>query len=969
MRTWYCIAVFGFLGTSLPAVAMPVMNEGQAEETDDDLQYLAEWEENIHRGQLKDARDSLEEYLFDLPDSARAHVLYAEVMGRRGDYDVALEHLETARELAGPQGVLADWARVSSQALKAVGRAKDSLEALEAGLREDPENASLLSRKIELLAETGRRADAKKLLNALPAVRVDGDGDPFLLTEHARAYLAVGNLDRAVNSARYAEKIFEVRKDAVQAAALQVLGDIYRAGRTGDGLAALDAYRAALAIDRSLAGCYVGIAQTYLYRMDVDKAEEAIQSAFRWNPRLPDAFAVQAEIFYTDRKFSEGLEASEKGLKLNANHRGLLACRAAGAVLLGRDDAEEAIQAMLGVDPMYADGFRLIGGLVAHHNRFEESIPFFERGIEVDPEWPLTYVGLARSLGNLGLPDAAVEALREFRKRDPYRYPLADNCQDSMKVVQGLVEASTGPFRFYMDPLDRPVLGPLLTRLYEQKWPDFQERYGLGDVGRIRVEVFSEHDDFSARSVGFTGFGALGVCFGNTFTLVSPRAELMRGSFHWERTAVHELAHVVSLHLSRHRVPRWLTEGMSVYEEGVFKDYCEREMDLELYNYFHSDEILPVRGLNRIFGGPKVIFGYYQSGLLCRYLVENHGQEMLVRLLGEYAKDLETPEVVQALLGITPEELDQRFLDWLVETRLGAMKVQPTYTPHGRRRLLDRVAESEDPPAELLAQVAWAYHAARKAVDRDDYIAQALAKDPDTPAIQFLLAELAGAKGNLATQKQKLERGFEAGGEEFFAFLQRAEIARGEKDFDLALEFYARAKQCFPRYVGMGNPYIMRGHLLDQLEREDEALEEWRQYCTIDEKDSTSRRLLVERALDRDDFEEAAKYLIELRSIDPFHRELHKQLARCQRELSKPSEAIRSLEIALAVDPMTEATYDPELPEEVRVSADREQRIEILLELADLYRDLGEIEEARRRIEACRELGADAERLEAFESW
>ncbi|HRU05126.1 MAG TPA: ThuA domain-containing protein, partial [Candidatus Brocadiia bacterium] len=56
-------------------------------------------------------------------------------------------------------------------------------------------------------------------------------------------------------------------------------------------------------------------------------------------------------------------------------------------------------------------------------------------------------------------------------------------------------------------------------------------------------------------------------CFGRVVTLDSPRAR-PPGSFNWQSTLWHEMAHVYSLQLSNQRVPRWLTEGISVYEEG-----------------------------------------------------------------------------------------------------------------------------------------------------------------------------------------------------------------------------------------------------------------------------------------------------------------------------------------------------------------------------------------------------------------
>ncbi len=60
--------------------------------------------------------------------------------------------------------------------------------------------------------------------------------------------------------------------------------------------------------------------------------------------------------------------------------------------------------------------------------------------------------------------------------------------------------------------------------------------------------------------------GALGACFGKVVTLDSPRARTP-GEFNWQATLWHEMAHVITLQMSNQRVPRWLTEGLSTFEQ------------------------------------------------------------------------------------------------------------------------------------------------------------------------------------------------------------------------------------------------------------------------------------------------------------------------------------------------------------------------------------------------------------------
>ena len=79
--------------------------------------------------------------------------------------------------------------------------------------------------------------------------------------------------------------------------------------------------------------------------------------------------------------------------------------------------------------------------------------------------------------------------------------------------------------------------------------------------------MFPKHDDFAVRTLGLPGMvGALGACFGRVVTLDSPRRG-RPGTFNWAATLWHELAHVITLQMSGNRLPRWLTEGISMFEE------------------------------------------------------------------------------------------------------------------------------------------------------------------------------------------------------------------------------------------------------------------------------------------------------------------------------------------------------------------------------------------------------------------
>src|SRR6185369_15149524 len=119
---------------------------------------------------------------------------------------------------------------------------------------------------------------------------------------------------------------------------------------------------------------------------------------------------------------------------------------------------------------------------------------------------------------------------------------------------------------------------------------DLAARYGIRPPVPVRIEVFPRHADFSVRTVGLAGMGALGACFGPVIAMDSPSAR-DRGQFNWGSTLWHEIAHTFHLALSDNRVPRWLTEGLAVLEERRAKPGWGAQVSPEFLNVWVHDSL------------------------------------------------------------------------------------------------------------------------------------------------------------------------------------------------------------------------------------------------------------------------------------------------------------------------------------------------------------------------------------------
>ena len=155
--------------------------------------------------------------------------------------------------------------------------------------------------------------------------------------------------------------------------------------------------------------------------------------------------------------------------------------------------------------------------------------------------------------------------------------------------------------------------------------------------------------------------GALGACFGKVVTMDSPKAR-PPGTFNWAATLWHELAHVITLQMSGNRLPRWLSEGISMFEETRARPGWGRESELLFAQAYAGGRLLPLADLNSGFAKVETInLAYQEAAVLVAYLVETHGDEKLRQFVRSFGEGLDDEAALTRAYGRTWVTLQPEF--------------------------------------------------------------------------------------------------------------------------------------------------------------------------------------------------------------------------------------------------------------------------------------------------------------------
>jgi tetratricopeptide (TPR) repeat protein len=414
---------------------------------------------------------------------------------------------------------------------------------------------------------------------------------------------------------------------------------------------------------------YAGIGDLALQKHDFALASRSFQEGLQKFPEDPDLlFGLAAALEPGDRK--EMIKVLERLFEVNENHppgRLLLAEHLIDAEEY--EAAEEELARVEKVNPHLPEmwAFRaviahletnqdkedesraaalrfwktnpvvdhIIGRKLSQKYRFTEGAARQRHALEFEASYLPAKIQLARDLLRLGHEDEGWRLADQVFKADAYDVS-AYNMVTLRDTMAKFATLTNEHFILRMSEEEARIYGEQALALLNKARARLTKKYGVELDSPTTIEIFPNQKDFAVRTFGMPGGeGYLGVCFGNVVTANSPATHTMN----WHSVLWHEFCHVVTLNLTRNKMPRWLSEGISVYEERRASERWGEQMNPEYRAFIVEDKMKAIADLSSAFMAPPsgvhLQFAYYQSSLVVEFLVERFGLESIRAILAD----------------------------------------------------------------------------------------------------------------------------------------------------------------------------------------------------------------------------------------------------------------------------------------------------------------------------------------------
>ena len=613
---------------------------------------------------------------------------------------------------------------------------------------------------------------------------------------------------------------------------------------------------------------WFGLARAYA-PSDAEATRDALTKTFKGNPHHTGAWLLLADAHIDDEDYAAAEECVANALKTNPHQPEAFAYRSVLASLRGDDKAAaEARSKALEPWPTNPDVPHLIGRKLSQKYRFEEGAALQREALQFDVNYLPAKAQLANDLLRLGHDEEGWKLVEEVNKADPYDV-VAYNLTQLREAISKFQTLSSEHFTVRMDPHEAEVYGADVLKLLERAHETITQKYGLDLKEHTIVEIFPNQKDFAIRTFGLPGgAGYLGVCFGHVITANSP-ASRPNAPSNWESILWHEFTHVVTLTLTKNKMPRWLSEGISVFEERQARGSWGEQMKPRYRAMILGEDLTPVSKLSAAFLKPKTPahlgFAYYESSLVVEWLTQRWGLEKMKALLADLAGGMDINAALATRFAPI-ETLDAEFAKHAVALANGTGSKLDWTPPKaadfaGEKSIQEFITKNPDNFAALMEQ-------AKKALEAKQWeeakapLQKLIELYPDQHDPNSAYAMLARVHRELRESDAEwlvLTRIVELSGDAEDALLRLMQIAVERKDWPKALEYATRDAEIDPLRV---EPHLCKARACEATDDKAGAIDAYRTILKLSPPDPSEVHFRLARLLHAASDPEAKRHVL-----------------------------------------------------------------------------------------------------------
>lgn len=791
-------------------VAIPALEKRLAQVPGDEAVFSALVRGYLETGKYTEADALARKFVAANKASAGAHAAVGESLAVSGKYREAAEEFRQASELGkGDVKIRADLRR--AEMLDAVGD-KDASSKLFEGVvsaYEDEEKSTAASETAAAmaLAHLGRFKEANEVI--LDAIDSD--------KSYIEAHIFGGEL--FTSKYQYAD--------------------------------ASEFFRDALQLNPNSARAYLGTAQN----RRIEGAEEtrtALARALKINPNYVEAKVLSASLDLESESYASASATLDSALKINPNSVDAHSVRAALYFLQNRtQEFDGEVKATLAINPKAGELYETLSHFASITRQYSQGVEFSRRAIALEPDLWASHLSLGNGLLRLGQIDEGRAEVEKAFEGDPFNV-WAKNTLDLLDSLKEYPEVTRGMFVIKASEKESAAISAYAGDLLEEAERTLSAKYKFKPEGPIRVEFFANHEDFAVRTLGVPGLGALGVCFGKVIAQDSASAR-QPGEFNWGSTLWHEFTHVITLQSTNHLVPRWFSEGLSVYEERRGRPGWGDDWNPAFLRAFSEGRWFKIADLDSGFMRPKrpddVPLAYFEASQVCEFIAEKYGFDAILEMLRLYKERTKPADVLSRALKVSEADFDKAFAEFIrgkVSNYLKAVEVA------SKNQGVSQMSKEE-----VLQQAA---------ANNDNFVLQ----------------------------------------------LRAGSIAQAAGDSQKAIGYLKRSIELFPFQAGAGSAYVLLSQIYEKTGDKAAAAETLANLVKVDENNYEALRHIADLRFDVGDKAGALEALKLAFYVNPFEYAPHAKAGSLYFERKENDLAAREFRMALALNPpnVAEAYYN-----------------------------------------------------------